>query len=213
VARFHDATRGTERIDGVDVRDYDLAGLRGRLGVVPQEAHLFSGTVADNVRYGHPGAGDAQVEAAVRAVGALEAVAALPHGFRQPVGERGRALSLGQRQLVALARAQLVDPDVLLLDEATAALDPATESAVLAATETLATKRTTFVVAHRLATAARADVIVVLDQGRIVEQGSHAELLAAGGDYARLWWLGEAVTTRVPEASTAAEVPGAGEVR
>ncbi|PXY21048.1 ABC transporter ATP-binding protein [Prauserella muralis] len=198
VARFYDATEGTVRIDGVDVRDYDLPGLRSRLGVVPQEAHLFSGTVADNVRYGRPSATDAEVEAAVRAVGALEAVAALPSGFRQPVGERGRSLSAGQRQLVALARAELVDPDVLLLDEATAALDPATESAVLRATETLATKRTTFVVAHRLATAARAEEIVVLDHGRVVERGSHAELLAAEGHYARLWRLGEGAEAAEP---------------
>jgi ATP-binding cassette subfamily B protein len=190
VARFYDATGGQVRIDGVDIRDYDLAALRGRLGVVPQEAHLFSGTVADNVRYGKPSATDAEVEAAVRSVGALDGVAALPAGFRQPVGERGRSLSAGQRQLVALARAELVDPDVLLLDEATAALDPSTESAVLRATEKLARKRTTFVVAHRLATAARADRIVVIDRGRIVEQGTHTDLVAAGGAYARLWALG-----------------------
>src|SRR5699024_3922684 len=143
--------------------------------------------VADNIRYARPEAADHEVESAAHAVGAGATIAALPAGLRQNVGERGKSLSAGQRQLVALARAELADPDVLLLDEATAALDPATESAVLNATEHVAGARTTFVIAHRLATAARADRIVVLDNGRIIEQGTHTQLLAAAGTYARMW--------------------------
>ncbi len=187
IARFHDPDRGAVLVDGTDVRDLDPAEHRRRLGVVPQEPHLFTGTVADNVRYGRPGASDREVEEAVRAVGALDAVAALPGGMRHPVGERGRGLSTGQRQLVALARAQLVAPDVLLLDEPSAALDPGTERAVLTAMDRLSRGRTTFVVTHSLATAARADRIAVLDGGRVVETGAHGELSASGGAYARLW--------------------------
>ncbi|BBB01838.1 putative ABC transporter ATP-binding protein [Actinacidiphila reveromycinica] len=187
IARFYDPTSGAVRVDGHDLRGLDLAGYRSRLGVVPQEAHLFSGTVRDAIAYGRPGATDAEVEAAARAVGAHEMVATLEAGYLQPVGERGRNLSAGQRQLLALARAQLVDPDVLLLDEATASLDLATESRVAAATDALTRRRTTLVVAHRLTTAARADRVVVLDHGTVVETGTHASLLAAGGVYRKLW--------------------------
>ena len=139
---------------------------------MPQEPHLFIGTVRDNIAYGRPDATDAEVEAAARAVGALDAIAGLPGGFRHPIAERGRNLSAGQRQLISLARAELVDPDILLLDEATAALDPAAEAAVSAATDRLARGRTTIVVAHRLTTAARADRIVVMDHGRVVRGGT-----------------------------------------
>ncbi|WP_202451660.1 MULTISPECIES: ABC transporter ATP-binding protein [unclassified Streptomyces] len=187
IARFYDPTSGSVRVDGHDLRELDLAGYRRRLGVVPQEAHLFSGTVRDAIAYGRPEAADAEVEAAARAVGAHDMVAGLPLGYLQPVGERGRNLSAGQRQLLALARAELVDPDILLLDEATASLDLATESRVTAATEALTRRRTTLVVAHRLTTAARADRVVVIDRGAVVESGTHAALLAAQGPYRRLW--------------------------
>ncbi|MFE5806468.1 ABC transporter ATP-binding protein [Streptomyces sp. NPDC056491] len=187
VARFYDPTSGRVTADGADLRELELTEYRHRLGVVPQEAYLFQGTVRDAIAYGRPGAGDAEVEAAARAVGAHDMIATLDGGYLHTVAERGRNLSAGQRQLIALARAELVDPDVLLLDEATAALDLATEAQVNRATDRLAGKRTTLVVAHRLTTAARADRVVVMDRGRVVEDGTHAELLACGGRYAELW--------------------------
>ncbi|WP_405531193.1 ABC transporter ATP-binding protein/permease [Streptomyces avidinii] len=193
VARFYDPTSGRVTADGADLRDLELTAYRHRLGVVPQEAYLFPGTVRDAIAYGRPGASDAEVEAAARAVGAHDMIATLDGGYLHTVAERGRNLSAGQRQLIALARAELVDPDVLLLDEATAALDLATEAQVNQATDRLVGKRTTLVVAHRLTTAARADRVVVMDRGRVVEDGTHAELLARGGRYAELWrtFIGE----------------------
>ena len=187
IARFYDVTSGSVLIDGCDVRDYDLPAYRQQLGVVPQEPYLFAGTVRDAIAYGRPDATDAEVEAAARGVGAIEMIARLPGGFAHEVAERGRNLAAGQRQLIALARAQLADPAILLLDEATAALDLAAEAAVNHAIGRLTAARTTIVVAHRLTTASQADRIVVLDQGGIAETGTHAELLAAMSTYAALW--------------------------
>jgi ATP-binding cassette subfamily B protein len=187
VARYYDPTAGSVQVDGVDLREYDIEAYRQRLGVVPQEAYLFPGTVRDSIAYGRPDSGDAQVEAAARAVGAHEMIARLQGGYLHQVDERGRNLSAGQRQLLALARAYLVDPDILLLDEATASLDLASEAAVTRAMDELSRARTTIVVAHRLTTAARADRILVMADGRIVEDGAHDDLLAAKGTYARLW--------------------------
>jgi ATP-binding cassette subfamily B protein len=187
VARYYDVTSGSLLVDGLDIRELDLASYRQQLGVVPQEPYLFPGTIRDAIAYGRPDATDAEVEAAARGVGAIEMIARLPGGFMHEVSERGRNLSAGQRQLIALARAYLVDPAILLLDEATAALDLAAEAAVNRATEQLAARRTTLVVAHRLTTASRADRIVVVEGGRVAETGTHDGLLAADGLYAAMW--------------------------
>jgi ATP-binding cassette, subfamily B, bacterial len=187
IARFYDVTSGSVLVDGTDVREYDLSKYRQQLGVVPQEPYLFAGTVRDAIAYGRPDATDAEVEAAARGVGAIEMISRLPGGFNHEVAERGRNLAAGQRQLIALARAYLVDPAILLLDEATAALDLAAEAEVNRATEQLAARRTTIVVAHRLTTASKADRIVVLSEGQVVETGTHDELLERGGSYAAMW--------------------------
>jgi ATP-binding cassette, subfamily B, bacterial len=191
LARFYDPTEGRVLVDGRDLRDLSLPAYRRHLGLVPQEAHLFSGTVRDNIAYGRPEATGAEVEEAARAVGAHDFIAGLPDGYSTPVSERGRSLSSGQRQLLALARARLVDPVILLLDEATSNLDLENEARVQAAMGVLSQGRTTVIVAHRLATAARAERIVVLSEGRIAEEGSHEQLLARGGIYAAMWRLGD----------------------
>jgi ATP-binding cassette subfamily B protein len=187
LARFYDPDEGSVTVDGNDLRDLDLASYRHQLGYVPQEAFLFSGTIRDNIAYGRFEATNAEVEAAARAVGAHDFIAALPGAYLHEVAERGRSLSAGERQLIALARAELVDPAILLLDEATSNLDLANEARVAAAMQRLSSARTTIVIAHRLQTAATADRIVVLDAGRIAEIGSHDELLARGGRYAAMW--------------------------
>ncbi len=187
VARFYDVTEGQVLIDGTPITDLDLHAYRRRLGYVPQEPFLFSGTIRDNIAYGRPEASDAEVEQAARAVGAHEFVAELPGGYLHPVTERGRSMSAGQRQLICLARALLVDPSILLLDEATANLDLSTEARVQRAMGLVASGRTTLLIAHRLPTARSADRIIVVDGGQIIEQGSHDELLALNGQYAELW--------------------------
>jgi ATP-binding cassette subfamily B protein len=192
VARFYDPTAGRILVDGHPLGDLALGPYRRQLGYVPQEPFLFSGTIRDNIAYGRPHATDAEVEAAARAVGAHPFIAALEGGYLHPVTEKGRSLSAGQRQLIALARARLVDPAVLLLDEATATLDLATEARVVRAMGLLSAGRTTLLIAHRLQTAMGADYILVVDGGRVVEAGRHAELLAAGGRYAALWRAGGA---------------------
>ena len=194
IARFYDPDSGAVLLDGHDLRTLSLHDFRSRLGYVPQESFLFTGTVRDNIAYGRPSATDAEVEAAARAVGAHDLIASLSDGYLHEISERGGSLSSGQRQLIALARAELVDPAVLLLDEATANLDLATEARVSAAMAAVAGRRTTILIAHRLQTARAADRIVVLGSGGVLEQGTHDDLVAAGGAYAAMWRAFELVS-------------------
>jgi ATP-binding cassette subfamily B protein len=187
LARFYDPTEGRIEIDGVDLRDVEQRSLRRWLGIVPQEGFLFAGTVAENIAFGRPGATREEIVAAATAVGADDFVAQLEHGYETQLGERGSRLSLGQRQLVAFARALLADPRILILDEATSSVDIGTERRIEEALRTLLEGRTAFIIAHRLSTIRDADLIVVLEHGQIVEQGTHEQLLERRGLYTSLY--------------------------
>jgi ATP-binding cassette subfamily B protein len=186
-ARLYDPTEGHVRFGGVDLRDATLSSLRGRIVVIPQEGFLFNGTIRENVRLARAGASDAEVDDALRAVGAYDRFAVLAEGLDTEVRERGSRLSAGEKQLVSLARAALADPAVLVLDEATSSLDPGTEALVESAVDRLLEGRTVVVIAHRLSTSERADVVGVVDHGELVELGPHADLVARGGAYASLY--------------------------
>jgi ABC-type multidrug transport system fused ATPase/permease subunit len=187
VARFYDPQRGGVRVDGNDLRDVRQTSLRAQLGVVPQEGFLFSGTVRENILFGRPDATELEVFAATRAVGAHEFIKRLADGYDTEVGERGGLLSAGQRQLIALARALIADPRILVLDEATANVDVHAEAAIERGLRRLLSDRTSIVIAHRLSTVMNADRIAVLENGQVVEIGSHDELIEAGGAYSRLY--------------------------
>lgn len=187
--RFYDVTDGAIRVDGLDVRAYTQASLRSAIGIVPQDTVLFNDTLGYNLRYGNPEASDEAVLAAIRAAHLEAFIAKLPQGLETTVGERGLKLSGGEKQRVAIARAMLKNPAILIFDEATSALDSESEKAIQAEIRAVSANRTTLIIAHRLSTIVDADCILVMDSGRIVESGAHAELLAAQGLYARLWTL------------------------
>lgn len=187
LGRFYDPQAGSIRVDGVDIRDVTVESLRRQMGIVLQDTFLFTGTVLDNIKYGRPDASDAEAEQAARYVGAHEFIMRMEHGYHTQVNERGTRLSIGQRQLIAFARALLRDPRILILDEATSSVDAYTELIIQRALDNLVRGRTSVIIAHRLSTIRNADLILVLDQGRIVERGTHRELLRRRGLYAHLY--------------------------
>ena len=187
ILRFYDVTAGAVKIDGIDVRSVTQASLHRQIGLVLQENILFSGTVAENIAFGHATATQVEIEAAAQIANVHEFIVQLPQGYRTLLGEKGANLSQGQRQLISIARAVLVNPRILILDEATSSIDTRTEVLVQQAIDKLLTNRTSFVIAHRLSTVTKADRVLVIQQGQIAEQGTHTELLQQQGIYANLY--------------------------
>jgi ATP-binding cassette, subfamily B, heavy metal transporter len=208
--RFYDVTGGAIRIDGVDIRDLTQASLRAAIGIVPQDTVLFNDTLEYNLRYGRPEATDDELAQAIRQARLDQFIAKLPEGLQTPVGERGLKLSGGEKQRVAIARALIKNPAILIFDEATSALDSESEKAIQAEIAAVSRERTTMIIAHRLSTIVDADQIIVMDSGRVVERGTHAELLAVNGTYARLWALqAEAATAATVSTDATAVQPAA----
>lgn len=187
VTRFYEFQSGTIAIDGQDIRSFDLQSYRGKLGIVPQQPFLFSGTIIDNIRYSRPDATDEEIREVAYSIGGGEWLETLPDGLYSDVGERGARLSMGQRQLVALVRVLLQKPTIFILDEATASVDPFTETQIQEALDMILAKSTSILIAHRLSTVRSADRIIVLANGEIIEEGSHESLIESGGHYAELY--------------------------
>jgi ATP-binding cassette subfamily B protein len=203
--RFYDVTHGSVKIDGIDVRDVTAESLRRQIGIVLQDTFLFSTTVMENVRFGKPDASDEEVMAAVKLANADSFIERLPQKYQTVLGERGSGLSQGQRQLLSIARAALADPRILILDEATSSVDTRTERLIQKAFDKLLTGRTSFVIAHRLSTIRNADMILVIDQGQIIERGRHSELLTKQGFYYNLYMSQFKKQEEVAEAAVVAK--------